>query len=144
MTLQIAKSGIDFGTVTNNRDAMLHFYGEVLSLPEMPRATLPGVTTYKFQCGDSVIKIVTLDDVETAQLEAAPLPEGIFQQTGIRYVTISVDDINNVIGFCREAGVDIALDRTEIRPQVYVSLIADPDGNSIELLENNEVSAVSA
>jgi len=30
------------------------------------------------------------------------------------------------------------MDRNEIRPGVYVSLIADPDGNCVEFLENSE------
>jgi predicted enzyme related to lactoylglutathione lyase len=38
---------------------------------------------------------------------------------------------------CRSAGYTVAVEPKDVRPGVRISMIEDPDGNWIELLENN-------
>ena len=39
---------------------------------------------------------------------------------------------------CADAGYTVAWEPREIRPNVRIAMIEDPDGNWVELLENNE------
>ena len=61
-------------------------------------------------------------------------PAGPFQRaTGVRWITLDVDDIDAVMARC--AGRPVQLPVTELRPGLRVSIIEDPDGNAIELVE---------
>jgi len=136
MSVELSIPAVQIGLVTNDYPAMARFYGEVLGFSEDPPVTLPGLTTYKYRCGDSVIKIVSLD----VQIEQAPpvdAAETIFRSTGYRYMTIPVRNLDEILTACVAAGVRVITPKTEIQPGVYVCLLQDPDGNCVELKEEN-------
>ncbi len=68
--------------------------------------------------------------------KAVAAPGGIRGSTGFRYFTISVSNLGEVTKECQIAGYKVPVPPTEIRPGVSISMIEDPDGNWVELLQD--------
>lgn len=131
MALDITKPGIDLGIVTSNGEAMNAFYGETLGLPHVGEFKMGGGSVMqRYQCGDSVVKVVVLP----GDAPAGAAPGGINGATGYRYFTITVSDINGSVAACEQAGATIAVPVTELRPGITIAMVEDPDGNWVELL----------
>ena len=131
MTMKLAKSALDLGVVTADGDRALGFYRDTLGLAVEGEIPFPGIGVVKrLPCGESVIKLLVLD--------AAP-PEraatgGFTRQTGYRYCTISVENLDDVVAACRRDGHPIPIEIRDLRPGVRVAMVEDPDGNTIELM----------
>lgn len=137
MAISLTKDSIDLGIVVRDADAAVAFYRDVLGFEHVADIPMPGAfagTMHRMLCGTSVIKLVSLDDTP----EASPPPGGLTGATGYRYWTISVADLEGLTARCREAGREVPIDCAEIRPGIRISMIVDPDGNWVELLENTE------
>ena len=129
----ITKPGLDVGIVTNNGDAMLEFYRDVVGLTfeaTMRLEALGIARMDRLQCNDSVLKLVT----PIADVGAGP-GGGIDGATGLRYLTITVDDVRAAVADCEDAGAPVAWPPVESRPGVTVAMVEDPDGNWVEFLE---------
>jgi len=62
-------------------------------------------------------------------------PTGDFSvSNGIRYITINLSNLDEILNICKKNNINIINSGTVIRPGVTVALIADPDGNLIELM----------
>ncbi|MCB1645011.1 MAG: VOC family protein [Pseudomonadales bacterium] len=132
MGLNIVKDSIDLGIVTTNRDEMLAFYNEVLGLEVEGVIDMPtGAQMTRLKCGTTVIKLM----VNPKAPPAANPPGGIGGGTGMRYFTISVDNLDAATEECAAAGRKVVVKPNEIRPGVKISIIEDPDGNWVELLQ---------
>ncbi|MBC2778973.1 VOC family protein [Parasphingopyxis marina] len=131
MTLEPAGGAIDIGIVTVNEAAMRSFYEELLGLPVVGEVPTGADRIVKLQCGSSAIKLYVL----AAQPEAGSGAGHYLAATGIRYFTIPVRNLRATVETCREAGVSVVTDVVEPRPGLIAALIADPDGNTIELME---------
>ncbi len=128
-TLQ--KPAIDIGIVTNNLDAMLPFYGEVLQLPLEAVIDMPGGgVMHRFAVGDSIVKVIATEPAP----EVAAAPGGIRGATGYRYWTLHVDALEPVLARVEEAGQKVVVPTKTIRAGVTIAIVADPDGNWVELL----------
>ncbi len=57
--------------------------------------------------------------------------------SGYRYWTISVSNLDELAQACEAAGYKIAVSPREIRPGIKITMIEDPDGNWVELLESS-------
>lgn len=129
--LNLVKNGIDLGIVTRDAAAMLGFYRDLLGL-EL-EATLPmpggGGTMHRLRAGESIIKII--------QLEPQPaddaVPGGIRKATGYRYCTFAVNNLAACTASCEAAGHTVVVPTKQVREGVTISIIADPDGNWVEL-----------
>ncbi|WP_417593195.1 VOC family protein [Parasphingorhabdus sp.] len=133
MTLKIVRDSIDLGIVTANESAMREFYQELLGLEEVGEVPIEKVgRIIKLQCGTSVIKLFVLNDPPQADAAA----NHYLAVTGLRYFTIHIGNLRQVIEECRVKGVNIVNDIVEPRPGVMAALIADPDGNTVELMES--------
>ena len=133
MTLSIVKDSIDLGIVTKEAEKMLAFYRDTLGLAPEGEIPMPGGgTMYRLKCGSSVIKIV----VNGKEPAAAAAPGGIGGATGYRYWTITIDNLEQAVDTCKDAGYQVVVPVTEFRPGVSIAIIEDPDGNWVELLEN--------
>ena len=132
MTLQITKPGIDLGIVTTNGDALLAFYRDVLGLDHQGDMPMPGGagTMHRLLCGGSLIKLVAMPSLPTT----AP-PGGIQGAAGYRYFTISVANLSQAVQAVADAGHKVVLRERELRPGVQIAIVADPDGNWVELLQ---------
>ncbi len=132
MSANIVKPGIDLGIVTKNPEEMLRFYVATLGLEEEGAMPMPGGgTMHRLKVGNSTIKII--------ELEPAPpgdaVPGGMRAATGYRYWTITVDNLVDCVQQCADAGFKIVVAEKIVRPGVTIAIIADPDGNWVELLQ---------
>lgn len=132
MARTITKPGFDLGIVTNNGDAMLEFYRDVVALEYEATMKLEAVGIARMdrlRCNDSVLKLVTLEaDVSEGT------PGGLEGCTGMRYFTIAVDDVAAAVADCEAAGAPVMWTPQEIRPGVTIAMVEDPDGNWVEFI----------
>jgi len=135
MTLSIVKDSIDLGIVTKEAEKMLTFYRDTLGLEPEGEIPMPGGgTMYRLKCGSSVIKIV----VNGKEPAADAAPGGIGGATGYRYWTITIDNLEQSVHACEDAGYQVILPVTEFRPGVSIAIIEDPDGNWVEFIQMSE------
>ena len=133
MTVKInfTSGTIDIGMVTTNDQEMLHFYQNVLGFQKEIEIPFPGIgVVNKLNYGAGYIKMLVL--------EKNPIninPTGDFSTSnGIRYITINLSNLEEILDTCKTHNINIINPGTIIRPGVTVALIADPDGNIIELM----------
>lgn len=132
MTLTIVQNAIDLGIVTANEAKMRDFYGRVLGLVlvgEVPIGDTGRIL--KLQCGGSIIKLFVLGEPPNSDTPASDY----LGATGLRYFTIHIANLRDTVAACRVEDVPIVNDVVEPRPGVLAALIADPDGNTVELME---------
>ncbi len=132
MSILVTKPAIDLGIVTNNLEAMLGFYRDTLGLEFEAAIPMPGGGVMnRFKVGESVIKIIETDPKPAA----SAAPGGIRGATGYRYWTITVRNLADCVARAAAQGSKIVVPAKVIRPGVTIAIIADPDGNWVELLE---------
>ena len=132
MSVNITKDSIDIGLVTANIDAMTVFYRDTLGLPLEAVLDMPGGTTMtRFVCGTAIVKLLC----HAQPPEAANPPGGPGGGSGIRYFTITVDNLDEATAACESAGYKIPVSPREFRPGIKISIIEDPDGNWVELVQ---------
>lgn len=123
---------LQVGVVPVDLDASLAFYRDVVRLPyEGTRAVPEGRTLHLFAAGDAVVKLL-----ETPDPPKHRAPGGAFADaTGIRWLTLDIDDLDAIVQRGAAAGVGVQLAPTVLRPGLRVAIVEDPDGNAIELVE---------
>jgi glyoxylase I family protein len=131
MTVRLTKDSIDLGIVTNDAEAALGFYRDLLGFEDLGEMPMPGGTMHRLQCGTSVVKIVK----PRRPTPAAAPPGGIQGATGYRYWTMSVSNLAEMVATCEGAGHRTAVPITELRPGISIAIVEDPDGNWVEFLE---------
>lgn len=134
MGIEIAKDSVDLGIVVRDGEAALRFYRDTLGLEHVADTPMPGGggTMHRLMCGTSLIKVIEYEQAP----EAANPTGGIPAASGYRYWTITVSNLDGVVGECESAGYKVAVAPREIRPGTRIAMIEDPDGNWVELLEN--------
>ena len=130
--MQVSKDSIDLGIIVTDEKAAVAFYGEKLGMESDGELPLPGGKMYRFKCGTTIIKLLKLDKTP----EAKPAPGGPMRGLGYRYFTISVPDIRGLMAQLEKKGIKATVPVTEFRPGVTISMVTDPDGNTIEFLQN--------
>ena len=134
MTIDIKKDSIDIGIVAKDIKAMLAFYGDVIGLELEAVIDMPGGGVMnRFKVGNSVIKIVELDPAPP--VDAAP--GGIRGASGYRYWTITVGNLEQCVQRAADSGSKIVIPAKVIRPGITIAIFTDPDGNWLELLQND-------
>jgi len=130
MGVELSKQALDVGIVTANFEQMMTFYRDVLGfVPEEPRV-FPGLgTIYRMPVGQSLLRLFDPDHAPTA---ANGSNDSIYSRTGIRYLTLAVNNLHEVVDACRDCGINVARPVSEFRPGVFAATIQDPDGNWIE------------
>tara|TARA_R110002072_G_scaffold301164_1_gene480191 strand:- start:51039 stop:51443 length:405 start_codon:yes stop_codon:yes gene_type:complete len=133
MSLNIEKPCIDLGIITRDAERLLAFYRDLLGLPLEGVIPMPtGGTMHRLKAGESVIKIVQLDREPAADA----VPGGIPAATGYRYWTMTVSNLQEMVAECQEAGYNVVVPPKDVRPGVTIAIVADPDGNWVEFLQN--------
>ena len=134
--MESQKAAIDIGIITNNLQPMLNFYGEQLGLSVESVIDMPGGgVMHRFQAGDSIVKVIETDP--KPDLEAAP--GGIRGATGYRYWTMHVNNLEGMVASLEAVGAKIVMPVKEIRAGITIAIVADPDGNWVELLNKAEM-----
>lgn len=135
--MQLKQESLHLGIVTHNGDAMLDFYNGTLGLPIVGEIRFADLGLLKkLQCGNSVIKLLILDK---AVDEANP-SGGFAAATGFRYCGLAIDNIDEVVKGCRDAGCTVVVDILELRPGVKAAMLEDPDGNYLEFIQDDSVT----
>lgn len=130
MAVELAKRTIDIGIVSKDAEASAAFYGGVLGLPSLADVKMDGFLIRRFQVGDCVLKVLQYDTTPSRDAGGGALASA----TGIRYWTVSVTDLDEVLKTCADGGYPAFDGPTEVRPGVSIAFVADPDGNIVEFV----------
>ena len=129
MGTKMAKPALDVGLVTADADPLLSFYRGVFDFTPQDPVQIPNVgTIHRLACGESILRVMVpenppeADDAETWSA-----------RSGIRYLTLEVEDIAAAVAAVRENGGRVELEPFELRPGRFVSQVFDPDGNMVEI-----------
>ena len=132
MALQLARHYLDVGIVTKDPEAAHRFYGEALGLPEAGEVEIPDYgRVRRYAVGDSTLRVFQ-PFTEPAQEGSR---DGFASQTGIRYLTIYVSNLEEAVAAVETAGFKVPTPVRDLRPGVRVAQVEDADGNAVELME---------
>lgn len=132
--MKLQKNAIDLGIIAQDIEAMLTFYRDVVGLEFETAIPFPGGgAMHRFKAGDSIVKVIELEPEPEAHAPAG----GIRGATGYRYWTLHVENLEECVERVGAAGYRIMVPAREIRPGVSIAIVADPDGNWVEFLENS-------
>jgi predicted enzyme related to lactoylglutathione lyase len=134
MGVKLAKDSIDLGIVVRDIDASLAFYRDYLGLPYERSMPMSKTTTLHFlKAGTTSIKLWELTEPPGAAGTTWPLDA----QLGMRYITLTVSNLDDVLAEAGDGvGVKVIMGATQLMPGVRIAMLADPDGNAVELLES--------
>jgi len=134
VTVRISKPALDLGIITRDAGPLLAFYKELLGLPLESVIPMPsGGTMHRLKVGESVLKIVQLDKPPAADAASGGIPAA----TGMRYFTLHVSNLQEMVDASDKAGYKIVVPIKTIRAGVSIAIVEDPDGNWVELLQND-------
>ncbi|MGD9890876.1 MAG: VOC family protein [Dehalococcoidia bacterium] len=130
--MKITGTAVDLGILVRDIEPMLAFYCDTLGWPKAGEVTFPGGRTqHRIAAGESLIKLMQFPDGE-----APPAGEpGRMSRAGIRYFTVRVHDLPGVVGELEAKGANLVVPLREARPGVWIAMVEDPEGNTVELLE---------
>lgn len=135
MSVELRKDSIDLGIVVKDSAAALGFYRDILGFEHVGDTPMPGAlsgTMHRLMCGTSMIKLVKLDENPAVDSPRG----GIAGAAGFRYFTMQVSNLAAITQQCHDAGVRVLVDNAEIGPGVSITMVADPDGNWVEFVDN--------
>jgi catechol 2,3-dioxygenase-like lactoylglutathione lyase family enzyme len=129
--VKLAKAALDAGIVTRDFERMMAFYRDGLGFPAEEPAVFPGIgRIHRLAVGGSVLRLLEPEVVPPAP---GGSNEAVHSASGIRYLTLVVEDLDEVLDVCRRFGATVVRAPKEVRPGVVVSTIRDPDGNWVEI-----------
>ena len=133
MAVNLTKDSFDLGIVVADIQASLAFYRDFLGLPFERAMPMSKTTTLHFlKAGTGSIKLWEVSEPPAPVAKGWPL-EGA---PGYRYITLSVSNLDDVVAGAANAGVTVHVPATELMPGVKIAILADPDGNAVELLQS--------
>ena len=119
------------GLTVDDAHATCSFLIKVLGFEAGKSEDLPALGTTKQEviAGDTTLKVWQLNDL--------PAETGaISDYSGIRYLTVVVDNIDAVVARARDSERIIPVPPQEFAPGIRKAIIEDPDGNWFELVES--------
>ncbi len=129
--LQPAKSCLDLGLIVGDLAASLAFYRDLLGLTYVGTTRIWCGTLHRLRFGESDFKLVDPDRIPPQG------PVGLEACLGFRYVTFVIQNLDEVAGRLKAAGVPFEKEITEIRARVRVAMVRDPDGNVVEFVQRD-------
>lgn len=133
MGIKLAKDSIDLGIVVSDGPKALAFYRDTLGFDHVATTPMPGGNGVmeRLMCGTSLIKVVVPEKAPAAK---SP-PGGIQGAYGLRYWTISITNLDDILAKCGGAGYKVVVPRRTARPGLDIGIVEDPDGNWVEFIE---------
>jgi catechol 2,3-dioxygenase-like lactoylglutathione lyase family enzyme len=125
---------VDIGIIVRDEQAALRFYRDTLALDYLGPLEFPHAVMHRLAWGASLVKLT----YPKRMPEASNPPGGLSGGSGLRYITLTVSDLDDVLSRCAAAGYRIAMPRSRVRPGIEVGFVEDPDGNWVEFLEETE------
>lgn len=129
MTITPDRQAIDVGIVVSDIDRSLAFYQTILGLEKVEEIEVWFGRFHRLRFGESFIKLV--DPLEPPATNRPKIED----QTGIRYLTFPVRNIDEICATCEQAGVPFEKHKFELRPGVFIAMVRDPDGTIVEFVE---------
>jgi predicted enzyme related to lactoylglutathione lyase len=120
----------DIGLVSTSPD-LIGFYAAALGGTPLEPRVFDWTTIHRLDLGPVVLKVM----VPVAAPAPAPAAEHFSDVTGLRYLTFWVDDLDDLVARWTAAGGTVTIPVGDLRPGVRFALLADPDGNAVEALE---------
>ena len=138
--LQIANPALELALVTNRPEQMLRFYRDVLGFSYQMQLDFPSPTgnqelgvpagfQHRLLAGGMLVKLIPCPG---AGIQESP-PVRAYARTGMRFLTVVVENLEEAIEACRSAGARIVQGLRCYEGAVHYAFVADPDGNEIEL-----------
>ncbi len=124
-----ARNAIDVGILVSDIGRSLAFYQGVLGLEKVEEIDVWFGRFHRLRFGDSFVKLV--DPLRSA----APNLPHIEDQTGMRYLTFPVQNIDAICAACESADIPFERSKFELRPGVVIAMVRDPDGTIVEFVE---------
>jgi catechol 2,3-dioxygenase-like lactoylglutathione lyase family enzyme len=120
----------EVGIVSAEGDALADFYAEVFDVERLENMPSSVGSLHRLQFPDVVLKIMV------PKREPAALPEtpSFLALSGLRYLTIGVDDFEGTLARATDRGARIQHGPMELAPGVHLAILEDPEGNAIELV----------
>lgn len=125
--------GIDVGILVANLERSLGFYRDLLGLPvvaTVSTALIGHGQMVQLAHGSALVKLVELETPPPAQpgtsLNAA---------LGYRYITLLIHDVEAMVEVLVRADVPMVLPVTGLATGAAIAMVADPDGNIVELVQ---------
>jgi catechol 2,3-dioxygenase-like lactoylglutathione lyase family enzyme len=132
MAIKVTTEGVDIGIVVRDGPRSLRFYQDVLGLVlEENRVIGRGGMMHRLRCGSTLIKLLAFSPPPPAAASG-----GISDASGIRYITISVADVEKVLKACEAAGHRLPHPPYDNGHGIIVAAVEDPDGNQVELIQD--------
>jgi predicted enzyme related to lactoylglutathione lyase len=119
----------EVGFVSTDR-ALVDFLAAVFELDERPPTEHGPGTLYRLQSPGAVLKVMV-----PVVRPSATAPQPFLAATGIRYLSAWVTDLDGVIGRATARGGRLLHGPVELGPGARLAVLADPDGNTIEVIE---------
>lgn len=134
MGAKLTKQALDVGIVVADGEQMLAFYRDVLGFKHvLSRETGPGGTIHQLACGQSLIKLLE----PPSQPGARHARGGTRAQTGLRYVTIYVSNIDELVPRLEAAGCHFPVPlKDSTGGGSRYTQVEDPEGNIVQLQQN--------
>ena len=131
MLMNPVKQNIDLGIVVSDPTECLHFYRDILGLEKTEEITMGLGTLHRLQYCNSDVKLLVPKEAKQSG------PEGLQAQEGIRYFTMVISNIKEVVTKLTEENVPFEIPLTEIRPGTTIAMVRDPAGNGLEFVERS-------
>ena len=131
MLMNPVKQNIDLGIVVSDPTECLHFYRDILGLEKTEEITMGLGTLHRLQYCNSDVKLLVPKEAKQSG------PEGLQAQEGIRYFTMVISNIKEVVTKLTEENVPFEIPLTEIRPGTTIAMVRDPTGNVLEFVERS-------
>lgn len=129
--MNLTSAGVDLGIVVKDVEPMLHFYRDLLGLHYEGSNPVGDGMMHRLWAAESMIKIVAPEPRPTAPAAPGGLQGGL----GLRYFTISIEGIEELVDTLAAAGVKVVRPVTQWQPGVKIAVVEDPEGNYVEFLE---------
>lgn len=126
-------TSLELGIVTDDDKALVAFYVAAFGFEVERVLEFPQGTVHRLRCGDAGLKIYR----PAAGAEHRPVAEPWHRYRGISYGALHVGDAESVVERAVEAGATVIMAVTSHRPGAKAGLVADPDGNVWEILEES-------
>lgn len=131
MPAELANPHFDAGIVTNDRSGALAFWNGLLGFPIEGEVSFHGLTIVRLKVGAAILRLC-IPDAEVAQKAATG---GFDAETGLRYLTIGVRNLDAVVAEAAAAGYPVPYPPREARPGHRTAQIQDGQGVTVELFE---------
>jgi catechol 2,3-dioxygenase-like lactoylglutathione lyase family enzyme len=126
MHVELTGGAPEIGIVVRDLEPMLRFYRDFLGLEVYREREFPGFHLVWMRCGAGTIKLVQLDSTP-----AGPTVPEVWDAVGLRYITLVVENLEELADAVDAAGGTVAYRRSN--EEVSNAMLRDPEGNHVEL-----------